>query len=63
MKDIKLIVELFAIGGIIAAGAGLAWFAKMKYQPSIERRLGDIEARDANIARTAASGNLGKLTK
>ncbi len=64
MKRSKLIVELFAMAGIISAGVGLAWLAKIKYQPSIEKRLDEIEARDASIASAAASSeNRRKLTR
>lgn len=58
-----MIAEILSISGIIAASAALAWYAKIRYQPSIERRLSELEASNPNEVSTAPSTKFSKLTE
>jgi hypothetical protein len=46
-----LITEAITIGVIIGGSAAAAWFAKVKFQPEIDRSLAKIEAEEAIVAR------------
>jgi hypothetical protein len=46
-----MIAEAVTIGVILGGCAAAAWFAKIKFQPEIDRSLAKIEAEEAIMAR------------
>ena len=50
-----MITEAVTIGVILGGCAAVAWFAKTKFQPEIERSLARIEAEEAIVSRRKPS--------
>lgn len=52
-----MMTEAVTIGVILAGCAAAAWFAKVKFQPEIDRSLAKIEAAGTIVARSKPSRN------
>jgi hypothetical protein len=52
-----MITEAVTIGVILGGSAAAAWFAKVKFQPEIDRSLARIETEEAIVARRKPSHN------
>jgi hypothetical protein len=44
-----MITEAITIGAILGASGGIAWLAKVKFQPDIERTLSGSVAKEETI--------------
>jgi hypothetical protein len=50
-----MIIEAITIGSILGASGAVAWLAKVKFQPEIERNLAKIEAEETIVARQSGA--------
>jgi hypothetical protein len=50
-----MITEAITIGAILGVSGAVAWLAKVKFQPEIERNLARIESEEAIVARKGRS--------